>query len=73
MSVARADRPRGQPLARLRELPLPDEAGPPKRSERVVDGGGFSDEEKGPLRRAGVALGIYLAPSEIHKIDSRAA
>ena len=43
------------------------------RWKRVVDGGGFSDEEKGPLRRAGVALGIYLAPSEIHKIDSRAA
>ena len=40
---------------------------------RVVDGGGFSDEEMGPLRRAGAALGIYQAPSEIHKFDSRAA
>ena len=26
--------------------------------QRIVDGGGFSDEDKGALRRAGSALGI---------------
>ena len=26
--------------------------------QSIVDGGGFSDEDKGPLRRAGAALGI---------------
>ena len=28
------------------------------RWQSIVDGGGFSDEDKGPLRRAGAALGI---------------